>query len=144
MGSRARRESLLDIRIPSMEGRYIVEENINFESFLKVMGVTEDSQIEAMIKATKEVSLTDNGDGTWTQVSGLKTSTFPINQEYKDSWGDKELTGFVTMEGNTMRKIYKLGEVEVLTEDVVLDGTLLTVTLVARDGTKAIRKLSKL
>ena len=59
-----------------------------------------------------------------------------------------------------MRKIYKvredifyflftrfdfqLGEVEVLTEDVVLDGTLLTVTLVARDGTKAIRKLSKL
>ena len=44
---------MLDIRIPSMEGRYIVEENINFESFLKVMGVTEDSQIEAMIKATK-------------------------------------------------------------------------------------------
>ena len=31
----------------------------------------------------QEVSLADNGDGTWTQVSGLKTSTFPINQEYK-------------------------------------------------------------
>ena len=59
-----------------------------------------------------------------------------------------------------MRKIYKvrgeefyflftsfvlqLGELEVLTEDVVLAGTLLTVTLVARDGTKAVRKLSKL
>ena len=104
-----------------MEGRYIVEENINFESFLKVMGVTDEAKIEEMIKATKgdlhdiikysltpnpliiqhnnfgiwnvvfcptlsgykEVSLTDHGDGTWTQVSGLKTSTFPINQEYK-------------------------------------------------------------
>merc|ERR1712087_428171 len=130
-------------RSPIMEGRYIVQENINFESFLKVMGVKDDSKIEKTIKATKEVSLTENNDGTWTQVSGLKTSTFPINQEYKDCWGDKELTGFVTMEGNTMRKIYKLDEVEVLTEDVVLAGTLLTVTLVARDGTKAIRKLSK-
>ena len=66
-----------------MEGRYKVEENINFESFLKVMGVTDDEKIEEMIKATKEVSLTDNGDGTWTQVSGLKTSTFPISAEYK-------------------------------------------------------------
>ena len=108
---------MLDIRSPSMQGRYIVQENINFESFLKVMGVTDDTKIEEMIKATKggakwntytsppqfseletlreilgfhltgsgcqEVSLADNGDGTWTQVSGLKTSTFPINQEYK-------------------------------------------------------------
>ena len=39
--------------------------------------------------------------------------------------------------------VFQLGEVEVLTEDVVLAGTLLTVTLVARDGTKAVRKLSK-
>ena len=36
-----------------MEGRYIVEENINFESFLKVMGVTDEAKIEEMIKATK-------------------------------------------------------------------------------------------
>ena len=36
-----------------MQGRYIVEENINFESFLKVMGVTDDTKIEEMIKATK-------------------------------------------------------------------------------------------
>ena len=40
--------------------------------------------------------------------------------------------------------LFQLGEVEILTEDVVLAGTLLTVTLVARDGTKAVRKLSKL
>merc|ERR1711951_307327 len=133
----------LTLKPQRMEGRYKVEENINFESFLKVMGVTDDEKIEEMIKATKEVSLTDNGDGTWTQVSGLKTSTFPISVEYKESWGDKELTGFVTMEGNSMKKLYKLGEVEVLSEDVVLNGTLLTVTLLARDGTKAVRKLSK-
>merc|ERR1711936_619853 len=126
-----------------MEGRYKVEENINFQSFLKVMGVTDEAKIEEMIKATKEVSLTDNGDGTWTQVSGLKTSTFPISKEYKECWGDKELTGFVTMDGNSMKKLYKLGEVEVLSEDVVLNGTLLTVTLLARDGTKAVRKLYK-
>ena len=36
-----------------MEGHYIVEENVNFENFLKVMGVSDDAQIEAMIKATK-------------------------------------------------------------------------------------------
>ena len=50
---KARSESMLDIRSPSMQGRYIVEENINFESFLKVMGVTDDTKIEEMIKATK-------------------------------------------------------------------------------------------
>ena len=44
---------MLDIRSPSMQGRYIVQENINFESFLKVMGVTDDTKIEEMIKATK-------------------------------------------------------------------------------------------
>ena len=44
---------MLHIRSPSMQGRYIVEENINFESFLKVMGVTDDTKIEEMIKATK-------------------------------------------------------------------------------------------
>ena len=36
-----------------MQGRYIVQENINFESFLKVMGVEDESKIEEMIKATK-------------------------------------------------------------------------------------------
>ena len=66
-----------------MDGCYKVEENVNFEAFLRVMGVTDEAQVERMIAATKEVTLTDNGDGTWTQVSGLKTSTFPINKEYK-------------------------------------------------------------
>ena len=91
-----------------MDGCYKVEENVNFEAFLRVMGVTDEAQVEKMINATKEVTLTDNGDGTWTQASGLKTSTFPINKEYKDSWGDKELTGFVTMNGNVMKKKYKV------------------------------------
>ena len=44
---------MLDIRSPNMQGRYIVQENINFDSFLKVMGVTDDTKIEEMIKATK-------------------------------------------------------------------------------------------
>ena len=66
------------------------------------------------------------------------------------------------MDGNIMRKIYKvkialnlndiptiefihqLGDTEVLSEEVVLEGASLTVTLVARDGTKAVRKLSKI
>ena len=91
-----------------MDGCYKVEENVNFEAFLRVMGVTDEAQVERMIAATKEVTLTDNGDGTWTQASGLKTSTFPINKEYKDSWGDKELTGFVTMDGNVIKKKYKV------------------------------------
>jgi len=38
-------ESILDIRSPSMQGRYRVEENINFESFLKVMGVTDGKSV---------------------------------------------------------------------------------------------------
>ena len=38
-----------------MEGCYKVEENINFESFLRVMGVTEEEQIQRMMAATKEV-----------------------------------------------------------------------------------------
>ena len=36
-----------------MEGHYKVEENINFEGFLKAMGVTDEAKIEGMIKATK-------------------------------------------------------------------------------------------
>ena len=40
-----------------MEGCYKVVENINFENFLRVMGVTEDDKIQAMIAATKQVSL---------------------------------------------------------------------------------------
>ena len=39
----------------TMEGCYKVEENINFESFLRVMGVTEEEQIQRMMAATKEV-----------------------------------------------------------------------------------------
>ena len=53
-----------------MEGCYRVEENVNFEAFLRVMGVTDEAQMEKMIAATKQVTLTDNGDGTWTQESG--------------------------------------------------------------------------
>ena len=54
------------------------------------MGVTDEAQMEKMIAATKQVTLTNNGDGTWTQVSGLKTSTFPIDKEYTVSrlWDD--------------------------------------------------------
>ena len=68
--------------VSRMEGCYRVEENVNFEAFLRVMGVTDEAQMEKMIAATKQVTLTNNGDGTWTQVSGLKTSTFPIDKEY--------------------------------------------------------------
>ena len=77
-----------------------MEENIDFDNFLKEMGVTDDATIQKMIQATKQVTklryflisismispkvtLTANSDGTWTQVSGLKTSTFPINEEFK-------------------------------------------------------------
>merc|ERR1712215_132323 len=127
-----------------MEGCYKVLENINFENFLKVMGVPDDGTIQKMIQATQQVTLTANADGTWTQVSGLKTTTFPLNQEFKDRWGEKELTGFVTLEGLKLYKLYKLGEVEVLTEEVVLSGDNLTVTLVARDGTKAVRTLVRI
>jgi len=124
-----------------MEGCYNVVENINFENFLKVMGVTDDNTIQKMIQATKQVTLTANEDGTWTQVSGLKTSTFPLNTEFKDSWGDKELTGFVTMDGLKLTKVFKLGDVKIFSEEVVLSGTALTLTLVARDGTTATRKM---
>ena len=27
----------------------------------------------------------------------------------KDSWGEKELTGFVTLDGLTLNKVYKVG-----------------------------------
>eukprot|EP00090_Calanus_glacialis_P002001 TRINITY_DN11502_c0_g1_i1.p1 TRINITY_DN11502_c0_g1~~TRINITY_DN11502_c0_g1_i1.p1 ORF type:complete len:128 (-),score=33.69 TRINITY_DN11502_c0_g1_i1:93-476(-) len=124
-----------------MEGCYRVEENVNFENFLKVMGVPDDETIQKMIQATTQVTLTANADGTWTQVSGLKTSTFPVDKEFTDAWGDKELTGFVKLDGTTMTKVFKLGDVEVFSEEVVLSGTCLTLTLVARDGTKAVRKM---
>ena len=84
----------------TMEGCYNVEENIDFDNFLQEMGVTDDATIQKMVQATKQVTelryfinyismispkvtLTANSDGTWTQVSGLKTSTFPINEEFK-------------------------------------------------------------
>lgn len=118
-----------------------MEENIDFDNFLKEMGVTDDATIQKMIQATKQVTLTANSDGTWTQVSGLKTSTFPINEEFKDSWGEKELTGFVTMDGTQMTKVFKIGGVEVFSEEVVLSGTSLTLTLVSGKGTKAVRKM---
>merc|ERR1711962_1828713 len=121
-----------------MEGCYNVVENINFENFLRVMGVTDEDTVQRMIQATKQVTLTANEDGTWTQVSGLKTSTFPLNTEFKDSWGDKELTGFVTMEGAKMTKVFKLDGNDIFSEEVLLDGNNLTLTLIARDGTKAV------
>ena len=40
--------------------------------------------------------------------------------------------------------VRQLGDTEVLTEEVMLAGSELTVTLVARDGTKAVRRLSKM
>ena len=40
-----------------MEGVYNVQENVNFENFLKVMGVTDEATIEKMINATKQVLL---------------------------------------------------------------------------------------
>ena len=82
--------------VSRMEGCYRVEENVNFEAFLRVMGVTDEAQMEKMIAATKQVTLTDNGDGTWTQVSGLKTSTFPINKEYtvRQLWYDDTFSSF--------------------------------------------------
>ena len=45
---------------------------------------------------------------------------------------------------STTEFIPQLGDTEVLSEEVVLEGASLTVTLVARDGTKAVRKLSKM
>ena len=38
-----------------MEGCYRVEENVNFENFLKVMGVPDDETIQKMIQATTQV-----------------------------------------------------------------------------------------
>ena len=35
-----------------MEGTYKVEENINFENFLRVMGVQDEESIQKMIQAT--------------------------------------------------------------------------------------------
>merc|ERR1712156_65261 len=106
----------------TMEGVYNVQENVNFENFLKVMGVTDEATIEKMINATKKVTLT-------------------VNTEFKDSWGDKELTGFVTMEGAKMTKVFKLDGNDIFSEEVLLDGNNLTLTLIARDGTKAVRKM---
>ena len=68
-----------------MEGRYKVIENINFEAFYRLMGVSDKATIEKLIEATKEVTLMDNKDGTWTQVTGLVTQTFALDKEYKVS-----------------------------------------------------------
>merc|ERR1711915_100271 len=147
MGIKRKRESCEDSlhlgaeSRDTMEGVYNVQENVNFENFLKVMGVTDEATIEKMINATKQGTLTANQDGTWTQVSGLKTLTFPVNTEFKDSWGDKELTGYVTMEGAKMTKVFKLDGNDIFSEEVLLDGNNLTLTLIARDGTKAVRKM---
>ena len=46
------------------------------------MGMPDDDSIQKMIQATKQMTLIDNGNGTWTQVSGLRTQTFPLNKEF--------------------------------------------------------------
>ena len=82
-----------------MEGTYKVEENINFENFLSVMGMEGEENIQKMIQATTmvgkrgvgyivyhcfvQVTLKENADGTWTQETGLRTLTFPINEEFE-------------------------------------------------------------
>lgn len=40
-----------------------------------------------------------------------------------------------------MTKVFKIGGVEVFSEEVVLSGTSLTLTLVSGKGTKAVRKM---
>ena len=40
-----------------MEGCYKVLENVNFENFLKVMGVPDDGTIQKMIQATQQVMI---------------------------------------------------------------------------------------
>ena len=75
----------------------------------------------------------------------------------KETWDDVEMTGFITMDGSKMSKMYKVGqlyergtfcicviqhgEVEVIREEVEVSGSSLTLTLLARDGTKAVRKM---
>jgi len=68
-----------------MEGTYKVVENINFESFLKVMGVMDDEKIEQMIQATTQVKLSNNGDGTWTQVIKLKKAHLELMEVMDDN-----------------------------------------------------------
>merc|ERR1711892_1158885 len=111
----------------SMEGTYTVVENINFDSFLRVMGVQEEETIQKMIQATKQVVLKENADGTWTQETGLRTLTFPINKEFEDSWAGKVATGLVTLEKGTMVKTYKIRDTTILTAD----------------GTDAVRKMTR-
>lgn len=125
-----------------MEGCFAVEEDINFDNFLK-MFYHDDEKVQKMIENSKQVTLTENPDGTWTINSGLKTSTFPLNKEFKETWDDNELTGFITMEGSKMSKMYKHGEVEVMREELEVSGSSMTLTLLARDGTKAVRKMKR-
>merc|ERR1712128_415438 len=106
------------------EGTYTVVENINFASFLRVMGVQEEETIQKMIQAYKQVILKKNTDGTWTQETGLRTLTFPI---IEDSWAGKVATGLVTLEKGTMVKTYMIGDATILTETLALsdnDNTL--------------------
>merc|ERR1711892_1099927 len=126
----------------SMEGTYTVVENINFDSFLRVMGVQEET-IKKMIQATKQVILKENADGTWTQETGLRTLTFPINKDFEDSWAGKVATGLVTLEEGTMVKTYKIGDTTILTETLVLSDNTLTATMVTADGTEAVRKMTR-
>ena len=49
-------ESFCSCFLPSrMEGRYKVEEAINFGNFLRVMGVTDDETLQEMIQAHRQV-----------------------------------------------------------------------------------------
>eukprot|EP00092_Neocalanus_flemingeri_P066207 GFUD01080627.1.p1 GENE.GFUD01080627.1~~GFUD01080627.1.p1 ORF type:complete len:128 (-),score=51.87 GFUD01080627.1:166-549(-) len=126
-----------------MEGTYKVEENINFENFLRAMGVQDEESIQKMIQATKLVTLKQNADGTWTQETGLRTSTFPLNKEFEDSFGGKVATGLVTLEEGKMVKTYKIGDTTILTETLLLSDSTLTATLVTADGTQATRRMVK-
>ena len=40
-----------------------------------------------------------------------------------------------------MTKVFKLDGNDIFSEEVLLDGNNLTLTLIARDGTKAVRKM---
>ena len=63
-----------------MEGCYKVEENINFESFLRVMGVTEEEQIQRMMAATKEVIVII----ILSSLSSLSLPGYPDQQRWRD------------------------------------------------------------
>ena len=79
----------------------------------------------SLVKYFLQVILKENADGTWTQETGLRTLTFPIDKEFEvislhlicqpwimmpfqDSWAGKVATGLVTLEKGTMVKTYKV------------------------------------